>query len=106
MADTEVKMAFPETYTSPLRPMTKKSGQVTKEQLDHFFKEGYVILEDFVDTNLLEIIKIDLEKQVDDLAEKLIKAGKIKNKYQDKDFFHRMIYMNQEYPGRQLFNDN
>jgi hypothetical protein len=102
MADTEVKMAFTEAYTRPPRPqpLIKKSGQMTKDQLDHFFKEGYVILDDFVNTNLLESIKIELEKQVDDCAEKLFKAGKIKDKYQNKDFFHRMIYLNEEFPGK------
>ena len=38
--------------------------------------------------------------QVDKLADKLFKAGKIKNLYKEKDFFTRAIHLNQEFPGK------
>ena len=55
---------FPHTYNvPPPQPKVVKNGQMTKTQLDHFFKEGYVILENFIDTALLDDVKKDLEKQ-------------------------------------------
>jgi hypothetical protein len=100
--------AYPEAYTKPptradaLQSLGQKPGQLTKEQLEHFFTEGFVILENFLDTKLLDDIKIELALQVDDLAERLFKAGKIKNKHQDKDFFHRTVFLNQEFTGTYL----
>ena len=76
---TEVK-AFPEAYTKPpCQPSVKKPGQLTQDQLNHFFTEGFVIIEDFLDINLLNKVKLELEGQVDQLAQKLYDAGKIKN---------------------------
>ena len=40
--------------------------------------------------------------QVDKLADKLYKAGKVKNVYKDKDFFTRTIFLNNEYPGASI----
>ena len=92
--------AFPEAYTKPpTQPLTKKIGQLTNEQINHFFTEGFVIIEDFLDKNLLNEVKLELENQVDTLANKLFEAGKIQNLHQDKDFYTRSIYLNREFPG-------
>ena len=61
--DSSVK-EFPQVYNvPPIQPKEAKTGQMTKEQLNHFFTEGFVILEDFIDTNLLDEVKKDLEEQ-------------------------------------------
>ena len=61
--DCKVK-EYPKVYNvPPIQPKEVKTGQMTKEQLDHFFTEGYVILEDFIDKTLLDDVKKDLEKQ-------------------------------------------
>ena len=92
--------AFPESFTlPPKQPLTKKPGQLSQDQLDHFFTEGFVIIEDFLDKNLLNEVKLELENQVDNLAHKLYDAGKIKNLHKDKDFFTRTIHLNKEFPG-------
>ncbi len=58
--------AHPGVFTLPpdVSPKPGKAGQMSQEQLDHFFREGYVILDDFLDKNLLEKIKAQLEVQV------------------------------------------
>ncbi len=94
--------AFPEVYTKAPElpePRVAKPGYMTKEQLDHFFREGYVVLENFIDTKMLEQVKKELEDQVEDIANKLVAAGKIKNKHSDKDLWTRMIHLNKEFPG-------
>ena len=92
--------AFPEAYTiPPEQPVAHKPGQLTPQQLDHFFTEGFVIIEDFLDKHLLSEVKLELENQVDVLAQKLYDAGKIKNLHKDKDFFTRTIHLNKEFPG-------
>ena len=61
--DSAIK-EYPEVYNvPPLQPTEAKIGQMTKEQLNHFFSEGYVILENVIDTALLDGVKKDLEKQ-------------------------------------------
>lgn len=99
MSSDEIKV-FPQAFTKPpVQPLVKKPGQLTPDQLNHFFTEGFVILEDFLDINLLNEVKSDLESQVDQLAQKLYNAGKVKNLYKDKDFFTRTICLNNEFPG-------
>ena len=61
--DSSIK-EYPQVYNvPPLEPTEAKIGQMTKEQLNHFFSEGYVILENVIDTALLDGVKKDLEKQ-------------------------------------------
>lgn len=43
-----------------------------------FFSKGYVIVEDFFKPEELEPCKRDIEKLVDEVAQKLYTAGKIK----------------------------
>ncbi len=58
--------AHPGAFTLPPDASIKpgKSGQMSQDKLNHFFREGYVILEDFLDKDLLEKIKTQLEGQV------------------------------------------
>ena len=74
-------------------------GQMTEEQLDHFFREGFVILENVLEKELLDNVVEELEVKVDILAKKLLKAGKINNLHEDKDFYTRSIFLNREFPG-------
>ena len=74
-------------------------GQMTEEQLDQFFREGFVILENILDKELLDSVVEELEVKVDILAKKLLEAGKINNLHEDKDFYTRSIFLNREFPG-------
>ena len=61
MSSDEIKV-FPQAFTKPpVQPLVKKPGQLTPDQLNHFFTEGFVILEDFLDINLLNEVKSDLK---------------------------------------------
>ena len=72
---------------------------MTEEQLDHFFREGFVILENILEKELLDNLIEELEVKVDVLAKKLLKAGKISDLHEDKDFYTRSIFLNEEFPG-------
>lgn len=90
----------PEVYTvKPPQPKEKKPGQLTEEQLNHFFEKGYVVVKDYFDKKLLDDAREAVNDLVDKLANILFATGLIKNKYEDKGFFDRLIYINKEYPG-------
>ena len=80
----------PEVFTSIPndQPTDKKPGQLSQEQLKHFFEKGYLILTDFIDHDLLRRLKLEWEGKANDLIEELYKSGKIKNKHEKEDFFH------------------
>ena len=93
----------PEVFTSIPndQPTDKKPGQLSQEQLKHFFEKGYLILTDFIDHDLLRRLKLEWEGKANDLIEELYKSGKIKNKHEKEDFFHRLIQVDKEFPGKQ-----
>nr|XP_039257237.1 uncharacterized protein LOC120333907 [Styela clava] len=98
--ESQTQISKPELYTSiPKQPIKKKPGQLTKKQLEEFFDRGFLVLEDFIDHKILDNIRNDIEKQVDDLAEKLFNAGRIKNKHEDKGLLNRLTHLEKEYPG-------
>ena len=104
MAPNETAPCYPEAFTVPPQPQPKdkKPGQLTQEQLDEFFDKGYIIVKDLIDKDLIARLRKEWEDEANGLIEKLYKAGKIKNKHEDKDFFHRLIHINKEYPGNYL----
>nr|XP_039257236.1 uncharacterized protein LOC120333906 [Styela clava] len=90
----------PEVYTKmPPQPKKKKSGQLSKEQIKHFFDKGYVLVEDYFDKSLLEGAKEAINELVDLLADILYKAGKITDRHEDKGFADRLTALNKDFPG-------
>ena len=70
--------AYPHVYCQPIAYKPKvKPGQLSEEQIKRFYDEGYVLLEDFIDKSLLDNAKKSIENLVDEIAEDLLKAGKI-----------------------------
>jgi hypothetical protein len=55
----------------------KKPGQLTDQQLDQYYEDGYVVVRDFFKPEELEPCKEAIAEMVDELAEKLYKGGKI-----------------------------
>ena len=97
----EVKKAFPESFTvPPKQPDEKKPGQMSQAELEHFFEKGFVILKDVIDRDLLERLKKEWEENANKIINDLYEAGKITNQHEDKDFFHRLIHVDNEYPGK------
>lgn len=95
--------AFPGVFNlsaMPPQPKEKKPGQLPEEDIRRFFEEGYVVLKDFFSPSELEPCKKALEKLVDDVAQRLYKAGKISSLYEDCDPFHeRLQKIDKEWPG-------
>jgi len=91
----------PEVFTKiPPQPKTKKPGQLTKEQLEQFFNEGYVIINDFFDIEKdLEPLRRNIDDLVDHVANKLYNGGKIKSLYKEFGFHERMAKLEEEFPG-------
>ena len=96
--------AYPETFTVPPKqqPELGKPGQLSQEQLREFFDKGFIVVKDIIDLDLLERLRKEWEAEANELIEGLFKAGKIRNKHEDKDFFTRLIEVNKEYPGTEL----
>ncbi|XP_071079579.1 phytanoyl-CoA dioxygenase domain-containing protein 1-like [Haliotis cracherodii] len=95
--------AYPEVFTvPPPQPTEAKPGQLTKAQVDHFFDKGYLIVEKFFSKEELDPCREAIEKQVEDLAQKLYKGGKIKNLYEDKGLFERLSCIEKEFPGANI----
>ena len=69
--------AYPQVYCQQIAYKPKvKPGQLSEEQIKRFYDEGYVLLEDFFDTSLLDNAKKSIEELVDEIAVDLLKAGK------------------------------
>eukprot|EP00058_Branchiostoma_floridae_P011228 XP_002596716.1 hypothetical protein BRAFLDRAFT_78384 [Branchiostoma floridae] len=93
-------MCCPEVYlTRPPQPKVKKPGQLNDDQLRQFFEEGFVLVKDFLKPEELQPVQDDIERLVDDLAERLFKAGKIKDKHKDAGLFKRLTLLEKEFPG-------
>uniref|UniRef100_H2ZMW8 Phytanoyl-CoA dioxygenase n=1 Tax=Ciona savignyi TaxID=51511 RepID=H2ZMW8_CIOSA len=73
--------------------------QLTPQQLDDYFKKGFLVVKDFFPPGRLDVVRSGIDKLVDDLANKLCNAGKIKNKHEDKDFFTRLYHLEKEFKG-------
>lgn len=90
----------PEPFTEiPPQPKEKKEGQLTEKQLKHFFEEGYVVVEKFFTPEELQPCRDAIDVMVENLANKLFAAGKIKEKYEDYGFFKRLCKMEEEFKG-------
>ncbi|KAI6655003.1 hypothetical protein LOD99_2292 [Oopsacas minuta] len=73
-------------------------GLLTEEELDQFFLEGYVVKHDLFTKEELQPAITELENSVDNLANMLFKAGKIKDKCKDSGFYHRLIRLEKQFP--------
>ncbi|ESO90037.1 hypothetical protein LOTGIDRAFT_233877 [Lottia gigantea] len=95
--------AYPEIFNKMIpQPTEKKHGQLPENIVKQFFEKGYVVVEDYFPKELLEETKKGIEVLVDDLAQKLYKAGKIKNLYTDVGLFQRLTKIEEEFPGANI----
>lgn len=90
----------PDVYTKPIQyKPDAKPGQLNEDQLKQFYDDGYVIIEDFIDKDLLEKAKDAIGNVSSEIIEDLFNAGKISSRYEDESFYTRMIKVNKEFPG-------
>ncbi|OPL33374.1 hypothetical protein AM593_10405, partial [Mytilus galloprovincialis] len=69
--------AHPECFNKeamPQQPSVKKPGQLPESMIKQYFEKGYVMVEDFFKPEELEPCKRDIEKLVDEVAQKLYTA--------------------------------
>ncbi|XP_064637126.1 uncharacterized protein LOC135493597 [Lineus longissimus] len=97
MAST-VDCPGPVTTKLPQSP-DKKPGQLTDQQLDQYYENGFLVVTDFFRPEELEPCKEAISEMVDELAEMLHKAGKIKDRYKDAGIFQRLTLLDKEFPG-------
>ncbi|KAL4238638.1 hypothetical protein ACF0H5_003345 [Mactra antiquata] len=112
MADTEIEVvpgatdeANPEIFNiqaMPPQPKEPKPGQLPEDMIKKFFEDGFVIVENFFDKKLLDDCREAVNELVDQLANKLYTAGKIKGLYKKLGFFERLIKIEADFPGANI----
>ncbi|XP_019627738.1 PREDICTED: uncharacterized protein LOC109472409 [Branchiostoma belcheri] len=89
-----LSISFESLHHTPRQP-----GQLTNEQVKRYFDEGFVLVKDFFTPEELQPCRDGTAELVDALAERLYKAGKIKNTYRDAGLFQRLTLIEEEFPG-------
>jgi len=90
----------PEVYTTiPPQPKSAKNGQLNKQQLQQYFDKGFVVVENFLEREQLDKVKDSINQLVDDLAEKLFKAGLIQDKHENRGFSDRLTLIEDQFKG-------
>ncbi|XP_013416110.1 uncharacterized protein LOC106177775 [Lingula anatina] len=98
-----VKEVYPEVFnTIPPQTNEKKPGQLNEEQLKQFYEEGYILVEEFFTPEELEPVRHAVDNLVEELAQKLYKAGKVKKLYSDYGLFERLTMLEKEFPGASI----
>lgn len=72
---------------------------LTKQQVDQYFEDGFVIVPNLFDPAELTPVLDEIGGLVGDLADRLYEAGRITDKHEDLDVFHRLTALEQDYKG-------
>ncbi|XP_076099551.1 uncharacterized protein LOC143069006 isoform X2 [Mytilus galloprovincialis] len=97
--------ACPELFNiqaKPPMPKERKKGQLPDELIRQFFEEGYLVVDEFFTRDELDACREDLKLMVEELAQKLHNAGKIKKLYRDYGLFERLTMIEKEFPGSNI----
>lgn len=86
----------------PQQPKKLKEGQFPPDKIQQYFEEGFLVVPDFFKKEELDACRKDVEKLVDDLAQSLYDGGKITSLYKEHDLFHRLTYIEEEFPGANI----
>ncbi|XP_014791187.1 uncharacterized protein LOC106884357 isoform X1 [Octopus bimaculoides] len=86
----------------PPQPKISKPGHLTEEQIKKFFDEGFLIVNDLFTPEELQPCCNDIEILVDNLAQKLYKAGKISDLHEDCGLFQRLTEIDKEFSGASI----
>ncbi|CAL5220437.1 g2452 [Coccomyxa viridis] len=76
-----------------------RDGVLSKEEMEQYWNEGFLLKHDLIPTELLESVKESISRTVDRVAQQLYKAGKIKDLCEDADFFTRLTKLEAQYPN-------
>ncbi|XP_050412522.2 phytanoyl-CoA dioxygenase, peroxisomal [Patella vulgata] len=80
----------------------RKPGQLPYSEIQKFYDEGYIVVKDFFTPEELEPCRQAIEGMVEQLAQKLYKAGKIKHLYSEYGLFQRLTKLEEEHPGSNI----
>jgi len=72
---------------------------LTEKQLNQYFKDGFVIVENLFTRDKLHPAMYDISGIVGEFAEELYKAGNITSKYENEGFYSRLTSRSQRFPG-------
>ncbi|KAK7094837.1 1-deoxypentalenic acid 11-beta-hydroxylase-like [Littorina saxatilis] len=98
-----VDKAVPEPFnTLPPPVKEKKPGQLPYSEIKKFFEEGYIVVRDFFTREELEPCKRDIEVMVEELAQKLYNAGKVKSLYKEYGLFQRLTRLEEDFQGANI----
>jgi len=73
--------------------------QLSQNQLDRYHEDGFLIVRDFFRPDQLQPVIEWINGVVDELAQKLYAAGKIRDKHAHEGFYTRLTKLQQEFPG-------
>ncbi len=73
--------------------------RLTDAQLRQFQDDGFLIVQDFFAREQLQRVIDWISGLVDDLAQRLFAAGKIRDKYASEGFYTRLTKLEEEFPG-------
>lgn len=94
---------YPEPFTKIPPPVTEnKPGQLSEKQIRQFFEEGFTIVSDYFTPDELQPCRDAVGDLVEELAQKLYNAGKIKNLYREYGIFKRLVKLEEVFPGANI----
>jgi hypothetical protein len=73
--------------------------RLTDAQLCQFQDDGFLIVRDFLSRERLQPVIEWINALVDDLAERLCAAGKIRDKHAGEGFYTRLTKLEEQFPG-------
>lgn len=73
--------------------------RLSQDQLHRYHEDGFVIVRDFFRLGQLQPVIEWINGVVDELAEKLYTAGKIRDKHAHESFYTRLTKLEEEFPG-------
>lgn len=99
----ETDEAHPEIFnTIPPQPKVLKPGQLPEEKVKQFFDQGFLVVEKFFQPEELNPAIDAVNTLVEELAQKLYKAGKTTSLYSEYGFYERLTKLEKEFPGSNI----
>ncbi|GFO25971.1 phytanoyl-coa dioxygenase 1-like [Plakobranchus ocellatus] len=83
----------------PEQPTVTKPGHVSRAEIERYFKQGYLVVEDFFLPEELDPCLSAIEGVVDKVASALFRGGKIKDVHADLNVFQRLTELDKDFPG-------
>lgn len=72
--------------------------KISKSQLDFFSENGYLVLDNVIDTFYLDAVIEDLKQEIDKRATKLFEQGELSRLYENESFETRLAKISKETP--------